>query len=85
MVTRGIAALRPETVSEIAAAVASFDDFSADNDPHGEHDFGALSVSDHRVFFKIDCYGIDMASASPDPADEAVTRRVMTIMLAEEY
>ena len=85
MLTCGVAALPLETQSNILRAVIGFDDFTNDNDPHGEHDCSSLSVSDHRIIWKIDYYDMDMVYASPDPADPAVTARVMTVMLAEEY
>jgi hypothetical protein len=66
-------------------AVAAFEAFDADNDPHGEHDFGALTVVGERLFFKIDCYDRSLTAGSPDPADAAVTVRVLTVMLAAEY
>ena len=44
--------------------------YGFDDDPYGEHDFGSVEVSGHTI---------------SDPADPAVTRRVLTIMLAEEY
>ena len=37
------------------------------------------------IFFKIDYYDADLLNLSPDPANPALTCRVMTIMLAEEY
>ena len=62
-----------------------FDDFCAANDPYGEHDFGVVEAEGHTIFFKIDCYDRELNYGSPDPADPAVTERVLTIMLAEEY
>ena len=83
--TNGIAALAPELVAKIHARVQSFSAFTTDNDPYGEHDFGAFEVEGVRVFFKLDYYDAKARYASPDPADPAVTTRVLTIMLAEEY
>jgi Protein of unknown function (DUF3768) len=66
-------------------AISAFEGFTRDNDPYGEHDFGSVEVPGHVIFFKIDYYDLDLLHHSPDPADPAVTRRVMTIMLADEY
>lgn len=85
LVTAGIDALGPEAVAAILSAVAAFDDFSPDNDPYGEHDCAVQSVGDIRIIWKIDYYDTDLQFHSPDPADAAVTQRVMTVMLAEEY
>ena len=85
VVTRGVQALGAETVIKIQQAVARFDAFDGDNDPYGEHDFGTVQVNGHRVFFKIDYYDCDLRYHSPDPADPAVTSRVMTLMLVQEY
>lgn len=54
-------------------------------DPHSEHDFGAFTLHGERLFFKIDYYDLGLTAHSPDPADPAVTQRVLTIMLASEY
>jgi hypothetical protein len=70
---------------KILEAVARFNSFDEDNDPYGEHDFGALEVEGERLFFKIDYYDQSLSAHSPDPADETVTKRVLTVMLAEEY
>jgi hypothetical protein len=71
--------------SELLAAVRRFDAFTADNDPHGEHDFGAVAIGDQSFFFKIDYYDRSLTLHSPNAADPAVTTRVLTVMRADEY
>jgi hypothetical protein len=85
VITSGIQAMGDEFVAGVAKAVAGFDTFTPENDPHGEHDFGALDLQGERVFFKVDYFDLAMTAHSSDPADPAVTRRVLTIMLASEY
>jgi Protein of unknown function (DUF3768) len=85
MMTRGIIALGAKRQMAILSAIASFDDFSLEDDPYGEHDFGALTVEGTRIFFKIDYLDRGLTDHSPDPADPTVTTRVLTVMLAEEY
>jgi len=71
--------------SEIREKVETFDAFTPDNDPHGEHDFGAFEHNGQKIFWKIDSYAPDMEHGSEDPSDPAQTVRVLTIMLASEY
>jgi hypothetical protein len=85
VMTPGIAALGREAVERIVKTIAVFDDFCNANDPHQEHDFGSFEAEGHTIFFKIDYFDNDLTYHSPDPSDPAVTRRVITIMLAEEY
>ena len=85
VMTRGIIALGAKHQMDILSAIAAFDDFSPENDPYGEHDFGALTVDGNRIFFKIDYLDRGLSGHSPDPADPTVTARVLTVMLAEEY
>lgn len=85
VVTAGVAALGRADVSAVILTVATFDAFDRDNDPRGEHDFGAIDHAGTRYFWKIDCYDADLRFGSPDPADPAVTTRVLTIMRADEY
>lgn len=85
LITAGVAALDAARRKELLAAVRSFDAFSQDNDPRGEHDFGAIDVGGERFFFKIDYYDHSMNWHSPDAADAAVTTRVLTVMRADEY
>lgn len=83
--TAGVAELGEAFAAEAVKAVGAFEDFDADNDPHGERDFGTLRIRGKRLFWKIDYYDLALAFGSPDPADPAVTRRVLTLMLASEY
>jgi Protein of unknown function (DUF3768) len=85
VMTPGIAALGQEAVDRIVKTIAVFDDFCHANDPREEHDFGSFEADGHTIFFKIDYFDQNLTYHSPDPADPAVTRRVITIMLAEEY
>ena len=85
LMTAGVVALGAETQAAILAAVRAFDAFDADNDPWNEHDFGAIELDGERFFFKIDYFDLTRAFYSTDPADPAVTERVLTIMLASEY
>jgi hypothetical protein len=71
--------------SRIRELVETFSAFTHDNDPYGEHDFGAIEHDGTRVFWKIDYYDTDYQYGSSDPSDPAQTRRVLTIMLADEY
>ncbi len=85
VMTPGIAALGAEAVARIVKTIAVFDDFCHANDPYEEHDFGGFDADGHSVLFKIDYYDESLSYHSPDPADPSVTKRVITIMLAEEY
>ena len=83
--TPGAMALGQTMTWRILHAVATFDAFDTGNDPYGEHDFGTVLIDDKRLFWKIDYYDRSMQRHSPNPADAAVTERVLTIMLASEY
>lgn len=85
VMTPGVAALGTDAVQRLVQTIAVFDDFCTANDPHGEHDFGAFDFDGVEVFFKIDYFDKDFRFHSPDPGDPAVTERVITLMLAEEY
>ena len=84
-VTRGIEALSVEDLRQVVAQIRERAEFTADNDPYGEHDMGTLTCAGERIFWKIDYYDADLDGGSRDPSDPAVTKRVLTIMLASEY
>jgi hypothetical protein len=85
MVTQGVEAMPLDQRRSLLEKIRSFDAFSEDNNPHGENDFGSVDESGVRCFFKIDYYDRKTELGSPDPADPAVTTRVMTVMRADEY
>ena len=85
MITSGTEALEDRDRARLLNAVRTFDAFTPDNDPHGEHDFGSIEQDGQTFFWKIDYYDTDLINHSPDPTDPQVTRRVLTIMCADEY
>ena len=85
LMTSGIIALGDEAVCSICSGVEQFDGFTEDNDPYGEHDFGSLVIDGKTIFWKIDYYDRSLCYGSDDPAIEAITTRVLTLMLASEY
>ena len=85
VVTSGVMALPGFDAAELMAAVADFDSFDEANDPYGERDFGGVDLWGVELLWKIDYYEHGTPNGSPDPADDNVTIRVLTVMLAEEY
>jgi len=85
VMTAGVAALPLDVKARVLLAVQSFSNFTKDNDPHGEHDFGSFELEGEEYFFKLDYYDHEMVGGSEDPADPRKTTRVLTIMRADEY
>jgi Protein of unknown function (DUF3768) len=99
--TVGFRSLPVADQSQVRELIETYDAFDEDSDPHGERDFGTIyQLGDgrwtterprpcdderERVFWKLDYYDHDLRFGSEDPANPAVTRRVLTIMLADEY
>lgn len=70
---------------ELLALVRDFNRFTSDNDPHGEHDFGAFDFRSERCFWKIDVMDPSLKIAPLDAGDPKLSVRVLTVMLASEY
>ena len=83
--TQGVDALPLDTKAHVLLAVQSFSNFTKDNDPHGERDFGSFEIEGEMYFFKVDYYALDLDGGSEDAADPEKTARVLTIMRADEY
>jgi hypothetical protein len=85
LITASVSALPPVLTAEVLERVRTFTDFTPDNDPYGEHNFGIFELANHKFFWKIDYYDKTTTYGSEDPKDPELTTRVLTIMLAEDY
>ena len=65
--------------------VALYRNFTEDNNPHGERDFGNFMYQKEKIFWKIDYKDNAMMYHSPDASDPSQTIRVLTIMKASEW
>ena len=52
MITAGVEAMPVEQRRSLLQKVRAFDAFSEDNDPHGEHDFGAVDEGRRPLFLE---------------------------------
>ena len=50
VMTAGVNALPIDTKARVLLAVQSFSNFTKDNDPHGEHDFGSFEIEGETYF-----------------------------------
>jgi uncharacterized protein DUF3768 len=70
-------------LDSLLQAVREYEDFTSENDPYGEHDFGALGWCDERVLWKIDYYDQTLTYGEDPLSPEC--QRVLTIMTGDEY
>lgn len=85
IITNGVSILPIQEQIIIMNLVKDFNRFTAGNDPYDEHDFGKISLNGIDYFFKIDYYDNDLTYGSENPSDDSITKRVLTIMRADEY
>ena len=71
IIAAGVQALG--NVDAVLRQVQVFEAFTPDNDPYGEHDFGAIRYQGQTIFWKIDYYDLDLHMHSPDPSNETVS------------
>lgn len=69
--------------SRVISMIRSYDVFTEDNDPYGEHDFGRVTLDGETLFWKIDYYDQNLKYGC-DPLD-VDCKRVLTVMCASEY
>ena len=87
--TQGVAALGLGAGLRIMLAVRAFADFTQDNDPFGLRDFGAFEVEVEgravRLYWKLDLYDVAYEFGSEAPDDPTRTRRLLTLLLPDEW
>ena len=84
-ITPRVETLESEIKARLLRAVREFNEFTPDNDPHGEHDFGSIELGRTRWLWKIDLYDANYQYRTPDPRDLDITRRVLTVMHATDW
>ena len=83
-ITQGVHILPPDAKMAIFLAVRNYDTFNPEDDPYGEHDFGAVELPNlPKVFWKIDYYESEACDYGTE--DRLNAYRVLLIMLADEY
>lgn len=85
LLTAGIAAMSSEDKANIISLVQNFNDFTPDNNPYSENDFGSFDYNGNKIFWKIDYYDLNYEFMSENPANPDITNRVLTILLSCEY
>jgi len=85
VVTSGVAALKHRVQIKALRTLQTFDNFTPDNDPYSEHDFGFFKIDEHEFFFKFDYYDPTLSRHTDDATDPSITVRVLTLMLTGEY
>src|SRR4051812_20018540 len=70
VVTPGVVSQTADIARSIYKAVSEFSNFSAENDPHDEHDCASLGVKGLSVIWKVDYYDRSMTAHSPTPTTQ---------------
>ena len=83
--TPGVNDLSSENQQELFRLLRTFDDFTPENDPYGEHNRASFEFKGDQYCWKIDYYTPDLKHGSQDPSDPTVTTRVLTLMHVSEY
>jgi hypothetical protein len=58
--TQKVQVLPLSKLKELVRKMIAFDDFNADNDPYGEHDFGVIYEDGIKYFWIIDYYDLSI-------------------------
>lgn len=82
--TSTVGKLTEQTKAMLFFKIITFDDFTQDNDPYGEHDFGCIELDGiPKIYWYINYY--EDASLTERAEDPVNAYRVLVVMFAEEY
>ena len=85
LLTAGIATMSSEDKANIISLVQNFDNFTPDNNPYSENDFGTFDYKGEKILWKIDYYDLNNKYHSEDPSNPYITNRILTIMTVFEW
>ena len=85
LLSAGIAAMSSEDKANIVSLVQNFNDFTPDNNPYSENDFGTFDYKGEKILWKIDYYDLNNKYHSEDPSNPYITNRILTIMKVFEW
>lgn len=81
----GVRCLPSAVLLQAIADMQAFAAFTPHNDPGREHAFGLIVAGKAVLTWRIDYYDLDCCFPAPDPTDDQLTRRILTLSLAGEY
>lgn len=85
VITGGASDAVADRVFDLMSLLRAFTDFNNECDPYGLHEMGILELDGRTFWFKIDLYDLKYEMGSDAPEDSSQTRRVLTLLLPEEY
>lgn len=84
-VSAGVRSLAKEYQHRVFLRVRTHSEFSSERRKCEQHDFGRFEEGGHEIIWRITYHDLFLRSYSAEPDNPHTTRRVLTIMLAEEY
>lgn len=85
MVTQNVRNITGFDPAALAATLATYQDFDPHGDPHGERDFGTMTLWGYDLIWKVDYYDKGVNYGSDDPANPEITHRVLNVLLATDW
>lgn len=85
VMTPTVQALPDLARAELAQRVRTFDGWTAENDPFGQHDAGEIDLAGATWLWRIDYHDAECKAGSPDWADPDQTTRVLTLMHISDW